>query len=258
MPAQPAELWAFYVAAATVAAILVVAVGAAVIVSHRKITAATRDYAARQVAALEEERSRVARDLHDDVSQQIAVLSHRLETIQESLPDVVDPGLVSATEAVGDGLRDLADTVRALAHRMHPSVLDHLGLGPALESLARETATATELEIRVEVAPEPQLEPPQALAFYRVAQEALHNVQKHAQAARVLVRMSQSDRSTILEVSDDGAGFLPQAAAQPGGLGLLSMRERIRQAGGELSIASSPGKGTLVVAWVPRRNGLPG
>jgi signal transduction histidine kinase len=241
-----------------VAAILVVAVGAAVIVSHRKITAATRDYAARQVAALEEERSRVARDLHDDVSQQIAVLSHRLETIQESLPNSADPGLRNAAEAVGDGLRDLADTVRAMAHRMHPSLLDHLGLGPALESLAHETATGTGLEVRVEMALDPKLELPQALALYRVAQEALHNVQKHARAARVLVRMRQTDRSTILEVSDDGEGFLLQASASPPGLGLLSMRERMRLAGGELSIASTPGQGTVVVAWVPRRNGAAG
>jgi two-component system NarL family sensor kinase len=255
MPEQPAELWAFYLAAASVVAILVVAVGAAVIVSHQKITAATRAYAARQVDAIEEDRGRVARDLHDDVSQHIAALSQQVEAIQESLPDAADPGLHGATEAVGDGLRDLATTVRALAHRMHPSVLDHLGLGPALQSLAREMAAGTTLEIRVEVPQDPDLDRQHALALYRITQEGLHNVQKHAGASQVRVRIAQSGQGTTLEISDDGVGFFPQTAMRSNGLGLASMRERIRLLGGELRIGSSPGHGTSVWAWLPRSNG---
>ncbi len=238
------------------AAILVLAVGAAVIVGQRKITAATRDYAARQVAALEEERGRVARELHDDVSQQIAILSQRLEAIQESAhAGGVDPGMLTATDTVGEGLRDLATTVRALAHRMHPSALDHLGLGPALRSLAQETAVGTGLEIRVDVAQDPELGSLHALTLYRVAQEALHNARKHARATNVLVRVSESDGGTTLEISDDGVGFLPLAGPQAGELGLTSMRERLRLVGGEFSISSTPGQGTGLRAWVPRGNG---
>ena len=259
MPAQPAELWAFYISAAVVVVILVVAIGAAVIVSQRKLTAATRDYAARQVAALEEERSRVARELHDDVSQQIAILSQRLDGVHVSLGGkVLDPGLLDTTDSVGEGLRDLAVTVRALAHQMHPSALDHLGLGPALKGLAEEAAVGLGVEVEVELPEVPGLDPRHALALYRVAQESLRNVAKHARAARVRVRVAATDRGTLLEVADDGVGFLPQSAAHAGGLGLTSMRERLRLIGGELSIESVPGQGTGVRAWVPRGNGAAG
>lgn len=238
-------------------AILVLAVGAAVIVSQRKLTMAARDYAARQVEALEEERSRVARELHDDVSQQIAIMSQRLDAIHESLSGKgLDPGLLDDTDSVGEGLRDLAVTVRALAHQMHPSALDHLGLGPALKGLAEEAVEGVEVE--VEVPDLSGLDPQQALALYRVAQESLRNVAKHARAARVQVRVATTDRGTLLEVADDGVGFHAQSAAHAGGLGLTSMRERLRLIGGELSIVSVPGQGTGVRAWVPRGNGAAG
>lgn len=239
------------------AAILVVAVGAAVIVSQRKITAATRDYAARQVAALEEERGRVARELHDDVSQQIAVLSQLLDSIQESSNGgPIHSDHHSAIEAAGDGLQDIAATVRDLAHRMHPSALDHLGLGPALTSLAREVSAGTSLQIEVEIpAPAPELAQSHALALYRVAQEALRNVQKHARATRAVLRIAQTDRRTTLEISDDGVGLPGESTARPVGLGVVSMRERMRLVGGDVSITSSPGQGTSVQAWVPARNG---
>jgi signal transduction histidine kinase len=260
MPAEPAELWAFYLAAATVAVILVVTAGAAVIVAQRKITAATRDYAARQVAALEEERGRVARELHDDVSQQIAVLSHRLDAIQEALrPQANEPALLLATESVRGGLRSLAESVRVLAHRMHPSALDHLGLGPALKDLAREAAMGTSHQIIVDVASEaPEPDPLHALALYRVAQEALRNVRKHSGAKQALLRVVQSEADTTLIVWDDGVGFVAESASRSDGLGMVSMRERLRLVGGELSISSVPGEGTTVCARVPRGIGADG
>jgi signal transduction histidine kinase len=250
MPAEPAELWAFYLAAAAVAVILVVTAGAAVIVAQWKITAATRDYAARQVAALEEERGRVARELHDDVSQQIAILSQRLDQISESLHhSMAEASLLRDTEAVGDGLRELAESVRALAHRMHPSALDHLGLGPALQGLAREMAADSPVRIGIEVAePFTAPDPGQALALYRVAQEALRNVCKHANATRAMVLVTQAEGITTLEVSDNGTGILPPRSD---GLGMVSMRERLRLVGGELVVAAAPGEGTIVRAIVP-------
>jgi signal transduction histidine kinase len=236
-----------------VASILVVSVAAAVIVSQRRLTATTREYAARQVAALEEERGRVARELHDDVSQQIAVLSLRLDAIHETLQErAADEDLAGATEEIGDGLRDLAASVRAVAHRMHPSALEHLGLGPALQGLTRETAAASGFDIDVQIAePVPELEPPKALALYRVVQEALRNVRKHANARRVLVRLEQIEGWATLEVTDDGAGFSQDRPKRSDGLGLLSMRERMRLIGGELSVISVPGQGTTVRARIP-------
>lgn len=231
-----------------------VAVGAAVIVSQRKMTAATRQYAARQMVALEEERGRVARELHDDVSQQIAVLSLQLDAIHESLEaNNGESSLAAQTEVVGDGLRDLAASVRAVAHRMHPSALDHLGLGPALKGLAREASMGTALRIEAEIVePGPELEPLQALALYRVAQEALRNVRKHAKAAHALVRVTSNDTGLTLDVTDDGAGFLLERGGEGNGLGLLSMRERMRLVGGDLSVVSIPGHGTTVRASISR------
>jgi two-component system NarL family sensor kinase len=260
MPAEPAELWAFYLSAAAVAIVLVVTAGAAVVVAQRKITAATRDYAARQIASLEEERGRVARELHDDVSQQIAVLSQRLEIIAESLSGAGgDQALVGATEAVGDGLRTLAGSVRVLAHRMHPSVLETLGLGPALRELARESLQGSELEVEVSVE-EPLADPGpgNALALYRVAQEALRNVVKHSRAHVVTLRLTQSGATTTLEVADDGTGLPAEGRRRGGGLGMMSMQERLRLIGGELTIASTPGGGTVVRARVTRRPESPG
>jgi signal transduction histidine kinase len=259
MPAQPAELWAFYLSAAVVVAILVLAVGAAVIVSQRKLTMAARDFAARQVEALEEERSRVARELHDDVSQQIAILSHRLDAIHENLRGQgADAAVLDEADTVGDGLRDLATTVRALAHQMHPSALDHLGLGPALRSLAQEAAAVMGIEMQVDVPDTAGVAPDHALALYRVAQESLRNVAKHSNAGRVMLRVAETERGTLLEIADDGVGFQPLVGSPGGGLGLTSMRERLRMIGGELSVVSSPGKGTGIRAWVPRENGAGG
>lgn len=253
MPVEPAELWAFYVAAATVAVILVVTAGAAVIVAQVKITAATRDYAARQVAALEEERGRVARELHDDVSQQIAVLSQQIDRIYESLQETgADRALPVSAETFVDGLRNLADSVRTLAHGMHPSALDHLGLGAALQGLVQESAMGTMLQIEADIM-EPISEPAphHALTLYRVAQEALRNVRKHADATQAWLRITQNGAGTTLEISDNGNGFIPDAGVASDGLGLISMRERLRLAGGELSVSSAPGHGTVVRAWVP-------
>jgi signal transduction histidine kinase len=260
MPAEPAELWAFYIAAASVVAILVIAVGAAVIVSQRKFTTAARDYASRQVAALDEERSRVARELHDDVSQQIAVLSHLADQIQESLDDATArPRIEAAAEALEDGLWKLAASVRGIAHQMHPSALEHLGLGPALTSLVRETALGSGLQIQMEMdEPPPELPPIHALAFYRIAQEALRNVRRHAKAAHVYVRIVRSDQHTLLEISDDGVGLPVNLAPRTAGLGLVSMRERVRLLGGELTITSTPDRGTSVQAKISRDDGAPG
>ena len=236
------------------AVILVITAGAAVIIAQRRITASTRDYAARQVAALEEERGRVARELHDDVSQQIALLSQRLNRVHDALQErPEDPMLLTETEEAGDNLRDLAESVRDLAHRMHPSALDHLGLGPALQDLAFDTVAGSALRIDVEIGElpaEPATGP--ALAIYRIAQEALRNVRKHAGATRASLRVGDADNGILLEISDDGIGFLPEDTARSTGLGMVSMRERLRLVGGDLNISSVPGRGTVVRAWVPR------
>jgi len=247
------ELWAFYLATALVVGILVVAVGAAIVVSQRKQVQAAESYAARQMAAMEEERGHVARELHDDVSQQIAILCQRLEALQDRLENgTPGPHVARETAALADGLRGMAATVRSIAHRMHPSALDHLGLGPALQGLAREMASGTPWRIDIRIRPEP-LELPQgvALAVYRIGQEALRNVQKHANASRVALSLELAHGGLVLEVSDDGLGLHHDSFSPATGIGLISMRERARLAGGYLSLESLPERGTRVRAWVP-------
>jgi len=233
----------------------VVAIGAAVIVSQREMAAATRAFASRQIAASEEERRRVAGELHDDVSQQIAVWSQRLEALQERMGAVAcDASLVHAVEEIGDGLRALAGTVRDLAHQMHPSMLDHLGLGAGLQTLGQEIARDCRLAVQVQVGQGSEdVEPAVALTLYRVAQEALRNVQKHAGANGILVTTWRNGEEITLEVADDGRGFQADYPGDHVGLGLTSMRERVRLAGGEFRVLSEPGRGTVVSARVPAR-----
>lgn len=230
-----------------------VAVGAAIIVSQRKLMRTVESFAARQVSAMEEERRHVARELHDDVSQQIAILSQRLEVVQESIErERPEAPALDQARAAGDGLRDLAETVRAIAHRMHPSALEHLGLVPALQSLAREISMGAGWQAEVLIEDDGgRLPPPVALALYRIAQEALRNVRKHARATRVTLTLAERDDGLLLQVEDDGAGVQTIGAVSPHGLGMVSMHERARLVGGHLNVRTAPGEGTRVEAWVP-------
>ncbi len=230
-----------------------VAVGAAIIVSQRKLMRTIESFAARQVSAMEEERRHVARELHDDVSQQIAIVSQQLEVVQEAI-ERERPGapVLGQARAAGDGLRDLAETVRAIAHRMHPSALEHLGLVPALQSLAREVAVGGAWQAEVLIEDDgARLAPPVALALYRIAQEALRNARKHARATRVTLTLTERDGGLLLQVEDDGAGVQTLGAESPRGLGMVSMHERARLVGGHLNVRTGPGEGTRVEAWVP-------
>jgi signal transduction histidine kinase len=253
MSDQPAELWAFLLSATIVGGILVVVVGAAIIVAQRKLMRTVESFAARQVAATEEERRRVARELHDDVSRQIAIVSQRLEVAQGAIegehPDA--PALLQA-RAAGDGLRDLAETVRAIAHRMHPSALEHLGPVPALQSPAREISMGAAWQAEVHIEDDgARLAPPVALALYRIAQEALRNVRKHVRATRVRLTLAERDGGLLLQVEDDGMGVQTVGAVTPHGLGMVSMHERARLVGGYLNVRTAPGEGTRAEAWVP-------
>lgn len=247
----PAELWVFFLTAVLAVGLLVTAVVAAIIISQRKLSSAARAFAAREVRATEEERSRVARELHDDVSQQVAILNQRIELMRDAAERGAPPPDVMATvDDVGEGLRRIATSVRGIAHRMHPSSLDLLGLRAALEELARETRAVAPFEIHVAVAPDAERLPRElALGFYRIAQEALRNIQKHAAAGRVALGLVVQQGQAVMEVTDDGVGFAP-AHGGPG-LGVSSMQERARLLGGYTVVSSMPGNGTTVRVTLP-------
>lgn len=255
MPHLPVELWVFFLTASIAVGLLVSAVVAAIIISQRKLSGAARAFAAREVQATEEERGRVARELHDDVSQQIAVLSQRLELIRDAVERGAPPPDVMVTvDEVGDGLRRIATAVRGIAHRMHPSVLEHLGLRAALEELARESQAGAPLEFTIAVAPDAEHLPlDTALALYRIAQEALRNVRKHAAATRVGLRLSVGDGQVRMELSDDGTGFA--VAGDGKGLGIVSMQERAKLLGGYTLLRSTPGSGTTLQVTLPMTAG---
>ena len=198
-----------------------------------------------------EERQHLARELHDSVSQalySIVLGAHAAKKLLDS-PDEKSPQRAAEALSYVQGLAEagLAE-MRALIFELRPDILEREGLAAALRKQAEAVGVRHGLESELE-ASEPQLTFPAKQALFRVAQEALHNVVKHAQAERVTVKLCQEDAQVYLTIQDDGVGFETESLF-PGHLGLKGMRERIAALGGELAITSGPG-GTTVAATVP-------
>jgi PAS domain S-box-containing protein len=199
----------------------------------------------------ERERTRIARDLHDDIAQRIALLAIGLDEFQESLPE-------SASEALAhlDALRSqtaqLATDVQAISHGLHSSRLEHLGIVAAMKGFCREFAEKQQIEIDFRTSDLPEaVSPETSICLFRVLQEALQNAAKHSGVRHFEVELSQDSAEIQLTVSDHGAGFDPESALKGCGLGLTSMQERLRLINGCLSIKSQLGRGTRVNARVP-------
>ena len=210
-----------------------------------------RRLATQVIAAQDEERARVARELHDSVAQTLAALVLQLSAAQRRS---TDPSLAEQLELVRAIAGEALEEVRLLSHTVHPRVLEDLGLPSALEWLARQTREAEGLAINVSVSPVPDtLPPPSAAALYRVAQEALRNAVRHAQARQVDIVLEQEPSGLLrLDVVDDGVGFdLAVAEERRPGMGLFAMRERVGLVDGTMDIDSIPGAGTRVSARVP-------
>jgi two-component system sensor histidine kinase UhpB len=214
-----------------------------------------RDLAGRLIAAQEDERTRVARELHDGVSQHVAELAITLSTIRR-LPAVRDAGLEDEFLRLYDQTSELFESVRTLSHQLHPSVLRHAGLVPAVRSLCDAFSDQQRVLCAFTSGDVEPLPDDLALVAYRVVQESLRNVARHARAEHVTVSITRSDRTMIILVKDDGAGFDPVSARQRShGLGLVSMEERVRTVHGEMHIESSTVGTTILVrlpvpAWV--------
>lgn len=232
---------------------LLAAVGAAVALAARAQWAVRAREAEREehgAAALdvmtrhEQERQRLAAELHDGVSQRVVSLAFQLSAAAQALRE--DPGfaercLQAARRLAEEALVEIAAAVRGL----RPPALDDLGLPAALEGLARDMAGAT-VHVR---SPGRDVPAPVQTALYRVAQEALQNVVKHASATSVAITLDVGERWTRLRIDDDGTGFDP--SARSGGYGLRGMAERIQALGGEVRIHSRPKQGTTVSVVVP-------
>jgi signal transduction histidine kinase len=157
---------------------------------------------------------------------------------------------------VREGLVRVSDDVHALSYRLHPLVLEDLGLVAALKTESERFTQRESIPVEVKLHDLPESTPRDAaLCLFRVAQEALRNVARHAQAAKVEITLRGLEDGLQLAVRDDGRGFDPAAQRSPPSLGLSSMRERVHLLGGELDIESAPGQGTIVVGWVPFHKG---
>ena len=202
--------------------------------------------------AQEEERVRVSRELHDDISQKLTTLTVEAETLARKTRGA---GGVSRIElrTLRDRLAAVSEDVRRTAQQLHPSSLEHLGLAPALKSYCSAFARKEGIGVRFLARNLPRILPPQiALNLYRVVQEALSNVAKHSGARRAAVSLSARGDSIRLTVKDAGRGF-DSALARSRGLGLINMDERVRSLGGNFSLQTQPGQGVHIEVRVPIR-----
>jgi signal transduction histidine kinase len=216
---------------------------------RRRAEARIRDLGSRLLGAQEAERSRIARELHDDVSQQTALLSIDLQLLIESDPDEPETREELARKALRR-TETIAQTVHALSHRLHPAKLQLMGLVPSLSSLQREfSKTGVAVTFTHRNVPD-RLPFDLTLCLFRVVQEALQNAVKHGSARKVTVDLTGNPRGLSLTIVDDGVGFEVDALSAKG-LGLVSMKERLEPLGGTLEIHSRPGAGTRLNAFVP-------
>ncbi len=211
----------------------------------------------RVVQVQEAERERVGFELHDNITQLLCAVVFRSQALLDALPAEESPSRKKALK-LRDMLGAIADEVGRISHNLGPSLLDHLGLAAVLRDAKTEFSNRTGVSVKLTcMQPAVRLPADTELAIYRILQEALRNVEKHANARRVTVSLRQQGRFVQLLINDDGKGFsqvhAPGRGADKGGLGLLSMRERASFVGGALKISSNRRAGTEIEALIPIR-----
>lgn len=199
----------------------------------------------------EEVQGRLARELHDDFGQRVAAVSISLSNLKRQIPaHMLDARKDCAR--IQQTLFDLAESIRHLSRQLHPALLEHSGIRAALEAYCREFTELSGIAVSLEAGSElGDIPSTAALCMYRVAQEALQNVLRHAQAKSAVVRLERLPGSVRMSIADRGVGFDAARADSSGGLGLLSMKERARVAQGALDIQSAPNQGTQVTFTIP-------
>ena len=224
------------------------------ITRRKRAEEAIQALAKRVVFAQEQERQRVSRELHDEAGQALTALKLSLELLMAELPAGTEALRQNLAEAVA--LADSArERIRSLARGLRPPALDTVGLNLTLEAFCRDFSKRTQLAVRYEGTEVGGLSDAMTICLYRVLQEALTNVAKHAQATEVEVRLQRDDGEVRLLVSDNGRGFDPPSGRSLSqeriGIGLLGMVERLELFGGRLQVASQPGRGVRLAAHLP-------
>lgn len=203
-------------------------------------------------AALEE-RARLARDLHDTVNQQLFVLAMRAAATRRKLEQMGGEAASLAPEVtlIEELSRTAHGQARELILQLRPTTLESQGIGPALAEYVHATSGREGWVVTGRIDLNLRLGGRLGEALFRVAQEALNNISKHAQAKAVIVELTQSDEMIVLKLTDDGAGFDPKGVRRPTAVGLLGMQERVCALGGRIKVESAPGKGTAVTIALP-------
>jgi two-component system CheB/CheR fusion protein len=199
----------------------------------------------------EEERRRVSRELHDDLSQKVAKLQFDVETLEQQLPPDLMDGK-RRLRAIRDEIGTLSNDLRRIAYQLHPSTLDHLGLAVAIRSYSQEFSEREGLPIQFTARNVPARIPPEvASSLYRIVQEALRNVAKHAGKTSVKISLAGGSKQLSLSIRDHGVGFDIHSGLHKGGLGLIGMQERVRLVRGEFSLEALPARGVAIMIRVP-------
>ncbi len=220
-------------------------------ISERKrAEQALKDLAGRLIAAQEEERRRVARELHDDFNQRMALLSIELEQLGEKIEKPLE--LRKTVQSILDQANELSAEIHRLSYKLHPSQLDHLGLLAAVKSLCRDLTQTGKLKVDFHQAGFPgELDKDITLCVFRIAQESLRNCVKHSGADSVKVLLTKTRSAVRLSVSDNGCGFNTKSGLMEKGLGFINMKERLHPLGGEMTVYSRPQGGTRIKVSVP-------
>ena len=213
-----------------------------------------RALAARLQQAREEEAMRIARELHDQLGRCLTAIKMDVAGIERGLTGGAAEGsfLIERTKRMSQTLDETVHTVRRISAELRPGILDDLGLAAAIEWQARDFQARSGVGCVIGVPEEDlRLSRDQTTALFRIFQESLTNVARHAQATKVWVNLSEEEDAVVLEVEDDGVGISPARLAERRSLGLLGMRERVAVFGGEIEFAGVPGQGTAVLVRMP-------
>jgi PAS domain S-box-containing protein len=212
------------------------------ITERKRVEEELRALSARRASTLEQERTRIAREIHDELGQQLTALKFEAAAWESGTRTPAKGHLTRSIDAA-------IQAVRRIATELRPAILDHFGLVAAIEWMANDFSRRTGIECDCELDSTLQVDTALATTVFRIFQEALTNATRHSEAKLVLVRLASHDGRLELSVQDNGRGFSPGDSSSS--LGLIGMRERAKEAGGAVAISGVPGRGTRVVAWFP-------
>jgi signal transduction histidine kinase len=208
--------------------------------------ASLRQLSKRLLSVQEQERVRIAREVHDELGQALTAMKIDLQQLGKRHRELQEP-----LAGIARTIDETVDIVRRIAADLRPAILDDLGITAALEQQLRRLRESTGMQTTLTVAEEPEIDMLTGATLYRIAQEALANVVRHAEAKTVEISLTIDGSAAVLKIRDDGRGMSPQKATDPQSLGLLGIRERAELLGGSVTIDSLPGEGTMVIATLP-------